>query len=140
MIRALKSKGKLLTIHASGKDPANEIISKIWPKEDPFPSLGNSIISYLKKNLDKDLLSSLSFGEKRIIKCKLRALPTEISGGIATSLVFSAWNASIYVNQMDDDKVMKVEKTKNYEKVVQNIVAKNKGLYFNNEIFVIEKK
>ena len=140
MIRALKSKGKLLTIHASGKDPANEIIRKIWPKEDPFPSLGNSIISYLKKNLDKDLLSSLSFGEKRIIKCKLRALPTEISGGIATSLVFSAWNASIYVNQMDDDKVMKVEKTKNYEKVVQNIVAKNKGLYFNNEIFVIEKK
>ena len=140
MIRALKSKGKLLTIHASGKDPANEIIRKIWPKEDPFPSLGNSIISYLKKNLDKDLLSNLSFGEKRIIKCKLRALPTEISGGIATSLVFSAWNASIYVNQMDDDKVMKVEKTKNYEKVVQNIVAKNKGLYFNNEIFVIEKK
>ena len=140
MIRALKSKGKLLTIHASGKDPANEIIRKIWPKEDPFPSLGNSIISYLKKNLDKDLLSSLSFGEKRIIKCKLRALPTEISGGIATSLVFSAWNASIYVNQMDDDKVMKAEKTKNYEKIVQNIVAKNKGLYFNNEIFVIEKK
>ena len=135
-----KSKGKLLTIHASGKDPANEIIRKIWPKEDPFPSLGNSIVSYLKKNLDKELLSSLSFGEKRIIKCKLRALPTEISGGIATSLVFSAWNASIYVNQMDDDKVMKVEKTKNYEKVVQKIVAKNKGLYFNNEIFVIEKK
>ena len=125
---------------ASGKDPANEIIRKIWPKEDPFPSLGNSIISYLKKNLNKDLLSRLSFGEKRIIKCKLRALPTEISGGIATSLVFSAWNASIYVNQMDDEKVMKVEKTKNYEKVVQNIVAKNKGLYFNNEIFVIEKK
>ena len=140
MIQALKPKGKLLTIHASGKDPANEIVRKIWPKEDPFPSLGNSIISYLKKNLDKDLLRSLSFGEKRIIKCKLRALPTEITGGIATSLVFSAWNASIYVNQMDDDKVMKVEKTKNYEKVVQNIVSKNKGLYFNNEIFVIERK
>ena len=140
MIKALKPKGRLLTIHASGKDPANEIIRKIWPKEDPFPSLGNSIVSYLKKNLDKELLSSLSFGEKRIIKCKLRALPTEITGGIATSLVFSAWNASIYVNQMDDDKVMKVEKTKNYEKVVQKIVAKNKGLYFNNEIFVIEKK
>ena len=140
MIQALKPKGKLLTIHASGKDPANEIVKKIWPKENPFPSLGNNIISYLKKNLDKELLSNLSFGEKRIIKCKLRALPTEISGGIATSLVFSAWNASIYVNQMDDEKVMKVEKTKNYEKIVQNVVTKNKGLYFNNEIFVIEKK
>ena len=37
-------------------------------------------------------------------------------------------------------KVMKAEKKSNYEKVVKNIVAKNKGLYFNNEIFVIEKK
>ena len=140
MIRALKPKGKLLTIHAAGNDPANDIVKKIWPNEKPFPSLGNSIISYLKKNLDKSLLKKLSFGEKRKIKCRLRALPNEISGSIATSLVFSAWNASIYVNQMDDAKVMKVEKTKNYEKIVTQIVAKNKGLYFNNEIFVIKKK
>ena len=140
MIKALKSKGKLLTIHASGKDPANDIIKKIWPKEDPFPSLGNSIIAYLKKNLDKEILQKLSFKDKKNIKCKLRALPNEISGSIATSLIFSAWNAAIYVNQMDDDKVMKAEKKSNYEKVVKNIVAKNKGLYFNNEIFVIEKK
>ena len=41
---------------------------------------------------------------------------------------------------MDDEKVMRVEKTKNYEKIVPHIVAKNKGLYFNNEIFVIQKK
>ena len=140
MIRALKPKGKLLTIHAAGKDPANDIIKKIWPNEKPFPFLGNSIISYLKKNLDKSLLKKLSFGEKRKIKCRLRALPNEISGSIATSLVFSAWNASIYVNQMDDEKVIKAEKTKNYEKIVTQIVAKNKGLYFNNEIFVIKKK
>ena len=140
MIKALKSKGKLLTIHASGKDPANDIIKKIWPKEDPFPSLGNSIIAYLKKNLDKEILQKLSFKDKKNIKCKLRALPNEISGSIATSLIFSAWNAAIYVNQMDDDKVMNAEKKSNYEKIVKNILAKNKGLYFNNEIFVIEKK
>ena len=140
MIEALKPKGKLLTIHASGNDPANKIIKKIWPKENPFPSLSNSIIHYLKKNLDKNLLSKLNFRDKKIIKCKLRALPNEWSGSIATSLIFSAWNASIYVNQIDDDKVMKVEKSKNYEDVVLKIVTKNKGLYFNNEIFVIEKK
>ena len=39
MIRALKKNGKLLTVHAAGKDPANDIIKKIWPKENPFPSL-----------------------------------------------------------------------------------------------------
>ena len=140
MIDALKKNGKLLTIHASGNDPANKIIKKIWPKENPFPSLSNSIIHYLKKNLDKNLLAKLNFEDKQIIKCKLRALPNELTGSIATSLIFSAWNASIYVNQIDDDKVLKIEKSKNYEDIVQKIVTKNKGLYFNNEIFVIEKK
>ncbi len=140
MINALKPKGKLLVIHASGNDPANKIIKTIWPTEDPFPSLSNNIIKYLKSNLDKNLLAKLIFKDKKNIKCKLRALPNEISGSIATSLVFSAWNAAIYVNQIDDDKVFKVEKSKNYQQIVQKIVARYKGLYFNNEIFVIEKK
>ena len=140
MIRSLDTKGKLVVVHACGNDPGNKIIKKIWPKEKPFPSLYGSIIQYIKKNTDKEILKSLKFNKKQTIKYVLRALPNEISGGIATSLIFSAWNAAIYVNQMDDDKVMKAEKKSNYEKVVKNIVAKNKGLYFNNEIFVIEKK
>ena len=32
------------------------------------------------------------------------------------------------------------EKKNNYQKIVQQIVNKNKGLYFNNELFVIERK
>ena len=94
----------------------------------------------MKKNLDKTLLTKLNFKDKKNIKCKLRALPNELTGSIATSLIFSAWNASIYINQIDDDKVIKVEKSKNYEKIVKEIIAKNKGLFFNNEMFVIEKK
>ena len=67
-------------------------------------------------------------------------MPNEISGGIATSLVFSAWNAAIYVNQISDKQILGAEKKKNYQKIVQQIVNKNKGLYFNNELFVIERK
>ena len=33
----------------------DKIIKKIWPTEDPFPSLSNNIIKYLKSNLDKKL-------------------------------------------------------------------------------------
>jgi len=71
---------------------------------------------------------NLKFNKKQTIKYVLRALPNEISGGIATSLIFSAWNAAIYVNQMDDDKVMNAEKKSNYEKIVKNIVAKKLGI------------
>ena len=33
-----------------------------------------------------------------------------------------------------------LKKKNNYQKIVQQIVNKNKGLYFNNELFVIERK
>ena len=35
---------------------------------------------------------------------------------------------------------MKAERKKYYQKVVKDIVNKYRGLYFNNELFVIEKK
>ena len=70
----------------------------------------------------------------------MRALPNEISGGSGTSLIFSAWNAAVYVNQISDKQIMSAERKKNYQKIVKDIVNKNKGLYFNNELFVIERK
>ena len=140
MIKALAPKGKLIIIHAAGKDPANQIIKKIWPTENPFPTLVNEITKYLKLNLPKEQLKKLSFLKKQIICCKLRALPNEIQGRIATSVIFSAWNVAIYVNQIDELKVLQSEKSQNYQKIVSEIVNKNNGLYFNNEIFVIQRK
>jgi len=140
MAKALNSKGKLLVIHAKGNDPANQIIKFLWPSENPFPSLASDIIKCCKLTLDKKLLKQVSFKEKKNIKYKLRALPNEISNGIATSTVFSAWNAAVYVNQISDEKILKAEKTKNYEQIVKKIVSKNKGLFFIDELFVIEKK
>ena len=140
MIKALNKKGKLIIVHACGNDPANKIIKKIWPKDKPFPTLYKSIIKYIRLNINKDILKDLKFSKRKIVRYILRALPNEISGGIATSLIFSAWNASIYVNQISDEEIMKIEKTKNYQKIVNQIVRRYKGLYFNNELFVIEKK
>ena len=140
MIKSLNKKGKLAVIHACGNDPGNQIIKKIWPEEKPFPSLYKSILEYIKKNTDKNLLKDLKFNKKINIRYVLRALPNEISGGIATSLIFSAWNAAIYVNQISDEQILNAEKKNNYQKIVQQIVNKNKGLYFNNELFVIERK
>ena len=140
MLNSLAKKGKLVIVHACGKDPANKIIKKIWPKENPFPTLYKSILSYLKKNTKTEVLKELRFKKKITFRYLLRALPNEVSGGIATSLIFSAWNASVYVNQISDEQIMKAEKIKNYQKIVKEIVNKNKGLYFNNEMFVIEKK
>ena len=139
MIKALAPKGKLIVVHAAGEDPANQIIKKIWPKEYPHLALANEITNYLKLNLPKEELKKLKFLNKKIICCKLRALPNEIQGGIATSVIFSAWNVAIYVNQIDDFKVVDAEKSQQYQKIVSKIINQNKGLYFNNEMFIISK-
>ena len=135
-----KKEGKLIVVHACGGDPANKIIKQVWPKENPFPSLYPAIIRYLKSNLTREILKEIKFHKSKKFKYMLRALPNEISGGIATSVIFSAWNAAVYVNQMTDEQIFKAEKSKNYQKIVQKIVNKHKGLYFNNELFVIQRK
>ena len=140
MIKSLEKNGKLIVVHACGGDPANKIIKQVWPKENPFPSLYPAIIRYLKSNLTREILKEIKFYKSKKFKYMLRALPNEISGGIATSVIFSAWNAAVYVNQMTDEQIFKAEKSKNYQKIVQKIVNKHKGLYFNNELFVIQRK
>ncbi len=140
MINSLSKKGKLVVVHACGNDPANQIIKKVWPNENPFPSLYSSISKYIKNNTNREILKDLIFKKNKEFKYVLRALPNEISGGIATSVIFSAWNAAVYVNQITDEQIFKAEKSKNYQKIVQKIINRYKGLYFKNEIFVIEKK
>ena len=140
MIKSLEKNGKLVVVHACGGDPANKIIKQVWPKENPFPFLYPSIVKYIKSNLDKEILKEIKFHKSTKFKYMLRALPNEVSGGIATSVIFSAWNAAVYVNQITDEQIFKAEKSKNYQSIVQKIVNKHKGLYFNNELFVIQRK
>ena len=140
MIKSLEKNGKLIVVHACGGDPANKIVKQVWPRENPFPSLYPQIIKYIKSNMDKNILKEIKFHKSKKFKYMLRALPNEVSGGIATSLIFSAWNAAVYVNQISDEQVMKAERNKEYLTIVKKIVNENKGLYFNDELFVVEKK
>ncbi len=140
MIKGLAKNGKLIIVHSCGNDPAHEIVNKIWPEETPFVNLSKDIINYLKEKIDSKLLNELIFKEPEIIKYYLRALPNEIENGIATSLVFSSWNATTYVGQISDIKVMDAEKKGEYIKVVQEIIKKYDGLSFNDEFLVIERK
>jgi len=140
MIEALSKNGKLLIVHAAGKDPASELVKIIWPKENPFPTLGKQIFKNLKSKLSKDELKNIKFYPIKIIKYDLRALPEEISNGISTSIVFSAWNASTYVTQMNDDEVLKIEKSFKHITPTQKIIKKYGGMWFNDELIIIEKK
>ncbi len=139
MIESLNNNGKLIVTHAFGNDPATELVKKLWPDDDPFPTLGNKIINYLKENLDKSLLQNLIFHKPEVFKYNLRALPNEIENGISTSLIFSAWNNINYVTQIDDTKTKSAEENGNCFKYLSEILKKNDGLFFNDELLIIEK-
>ena len=139
MINSLAKDGKLIIVHASGNDPGSQIINKVYPDETPFPSLGKDMIIYLKENLDKDLLKKIKFNEPTILKYHLRTLPNEIENGISTSAIFSAWNACTYVGQINDEKIVKAEDSGNHIQAIQSIIKENDGLWFNDEIILIEK-
>jgi hypothetical protein len=138
MIQALGPGGKLILVHAFGNDSGMEIIQKIWPDDNPFSSLANDIIAYLKDNLHGDLLNKLKFQAPETFRYNLRALPNEIENGIATSLIFSSWNAVTYVGQINNENVMKAEQNDQYVQYIREIIKKYGGLWFNNEMLVIE--
>tara|TARA_Y100000590_G_scaffold450931_1_gene591414 strand:- start:1846 stop:2955 length:1110 start_codon:yes stop_codon:yes gene_type:complete len=140
MINALNINGRLIIVQASGNDPGMEIIRGVWPDENPFPYPMNDIVKYLKENLPKNIIESLKFNIPENVKYNLRALPDEVDNGIATSLIFSSWNASTYVGQISDSKVLEAEKEGNYIKIVQDVIRKYDGLWFNDEVLEIEKK
>ena len=83
--------------------------------------------------------SSLTFKKPEVFKYKLRSQASEINSGIATSLVFSAWNACTYVAQMSDQMVKEKEADQSYIKCVEDIIRDNDGLWFNDELLVIER-
>jgi hypothetical protein len=64
----------------------------------------------------------------------------KIGNGISTSVIFSAWNAAVYVNQINDLEILKAEKNNSYEAIVKKIIKKYDGLWFNDELLIITKK
>ena len=140
MIESLNNNGKLIIIHSYGDDPGHEIIKKIWPTDNPFPSNSRDIVDYLKKNLDKKILKKINFKSANKIKYHLRALPNEIENGISTSFLFSSWNAVTYVGQISDDKIIDQEKIGNYVDIIKETVKNHKGVWFNDEVLEIVNK
>ena len=139
MIDCLNANGKLIVTHAFGNDPGTTLVNKLWPEDDPFPTLGNKIIEYLNNNLDKKLLKKLKFSKPDVFKYNLRSLPNEIENGISTSLIFSAWNNINYVAQIDDEKIKNAELNGKCFELLSEILKNNDGLHFNDEMILIEK-
>ncbi|MEM7797547.1 MAG: hypothetical protein AAF633_00030 [Chloroflexota bacterium] len=144
MARALASGGRMICIQSTGYDPGMEIIRQIWPDEDPFQTPRHDLIEQMKMVLPTDEFG-LNYGgtstESALFKYHLHSLPDEFGNRIGTSTLLAAWNAAVYVAQINDDMLDPVlREGSQYLEATQQVLRKHGGLWFLNESFVVSRK
>jgi hypothetical protein len=143
LTRSLAPGGRLLTIQSYGNDPGLEIIQRLWPNENPFQVDRHQLIAALKAELGRDAreyqLAALP-DEKSLFRYEMHTLPSEIGDRIGTSTLFAAWNAAIYVNQIEDERLDTVVTTGEYLNATQSVLQIHGGLWFNDETFLVTRR
>ncbi|MCZ6526144.1 MAG: hypothetical protein O6928_06265 [Gammaproteobacteria bacterium] len=143
LTRGLAPGGRLLAIQSYGNDPGLDIVRKIWPDENPFTVNRHQLIKGLKDGLGreaKDFNFNAFSDAKSIFRYDMHTLPSEIDDRIGTSTLFAAWNAVIYVNQIEDERLQDAILTGEYLQATSEGLKKNNGLWFNDETFVVSRR
>jgi hypothetical protein len=143
LVRSLAPGGRLLAIQSYGHDPGLEIVQQLWPGENPFQIDRHQLIASLKAELGRDVRDyqfAAMPDDKSIFRYEMHTLPSEIGDRIGTSTLFAAWNAAIYVNQIEDERLDAVVTAGAYLEATQQVLQKHGGLWFNDESFVVSRR
>ena len=143
IVRSLGASGRMLVVQSCGDDPALELVNKVWPNEEPFKVNRHELVRVLKKELGHDARNYnfvTGSDSKSIFRYEMHTLPSEVQQSIGTSTLFAAWNASIYVNQIEDERLEPVLANNDYLTYTAQVLKKHKGLWFNDESFVVSRK
>ena len=142
--RSLAPGGRLLCVQSSGGDPGLEIVRKIWPDEQPFQTDRHVLLKALKEEIGKSRrnLKYNAYSDRRaIFRYDMHTLPTEIEGSsIGTSTLFAAWNAAIYVAQIEDARLEGVVADGSYLDATREVLSARGGLWFYDESFVVSRR
>ena len=143
LVRSLGPAGRLLAVQSCGDDPALELVRKIWPDENPFAVNRHELVKVLREELGRDArnYNFISGSDaKAVFHYEMHTLPSEVQQSIGTSTLFAAWNASIYVAQIEDERLEPVVSSGDYLQATSEVLRKHKGLWFNDEAFVVSRK
>jgi hypothetical protein len=146
LARALGPGGRMIAIHSYGHDPGMEIIHKIWPEDNPFTHSRHDLLKEVKHELGpagRDLNFNAYADQRSLFRYVMHTLPSEISSSgssIGTSTLLAAWNAAIYVAQIEDDRLSDVNSDRRFTEATREVLQKNGGLWFYDESFVISHR
>ena len=143
LTRSLRKGGRLLGIHSYGNDPGQEIVQRIWPGDNPFTSGRHDILRALKTELGKEArrYNFSAYADARaIFRYDMHTLPSEITSSIGTSTLFAAWNAVVYVAQIDDQRLIEEGLGSKNLGITNAVLKEYGGLWFQDESYVISRK
>ncbi len=142
LARSLGPGGRLLGIHARGADPGLDLVQRIWPGENPYTSDRHDVLKALKTSLGS-AAHNLHFNAyadgRSIFRYDMHTLPTEIGNSIGTSTLFAAWNAAVYVAQIEDQRLNEVLADGRYLEATREVLREHGGLWFQDESFVVSR-
>jgi spermidine synthase len=143
LARSLAPGGRLLTVQSWGRDPAAEIVERLWPGEMPFTVDRHVLLAALRTELGEDAADydlADPPDEDAVFRYEMHTLPSEIGDRIGTSTLFAAWNAVIYVNQIEDERLRETLLEGEYLQVTQDVLREHGALWFNDEAFVVARR
>lgn len=143
LARALGAGGRMIAIHSYGRDPGMEIIRKVWPEDNPFVHSRHDLLKAVKQelgNAGRDLNFNAYSDQRSLFRYDMHTLPSEISSSIGTSTLLAAWNAAIYVAQIEDDRLADVNSDRRYIEATREVLHQHGGLWFYDESFVISHR
>ena len=143
LARALGPGGRLIAIHSHGNDPGHEIIQKVWPGDNPFIHDRHQIMKAVKQELGpsgRELNFNAYADNRSLFRYDMHTLPSEVSESIGTSTLFAAWNAAIYVAQVEDDRLEPVHGAQTYLDATREVLRRHGGLWFWDESYVISRR
>ncbi len=143
LARALGPGGRMIAIHSYGRDPGMEIIHKVWPSDNPFAHSRHDLLKAVKQELGpagRDLNFNTYSDQRSLFRYDMHTLPSEISSSIGTSTLLAAWNAAIYVAQIEDDRLSDVNSDRRYIEATREVLQQHGGLWFYDESFVISHR
>jgi SAM-dependent methyltransferase len=143
LARSLGPGGRLLGIHSHGNDPGLEILQNVWPDEQPFQHDRHNILKAVKETLGsaaRNLNFNAYSDARSLFRYDMHTLPTEISDSIGTSTLFAAWNAAVYVGQIEDARLEGVLTDRRYLNATSDVLHKHGGLWFWDESYIISRR
>ncbi len=142
LAKALGPSGRLIGIHSHGHDPGMEIIKAVWPDYDPFTTNRHDILRATKAELGSEARQfNFNAGSDRrsLFRYEMHTLPNEVSSAIGTSTLLAAWNAAVYVAQVEDTRLEEKTLDGSYVDAVRDVLHRHGGLWFTDESYVVSR-